>query len=279
MNKLEYGHTTIAYPSTWNELTKRQLFYVSAKWQEWAKLSERPTFLVSEGLFLARVLLGAISLNPFKPIRKILKKLSAIEMHALVTSFDWLLTDISLTKQLLPYVKVRLKRYYGPDDALKNITIDEFAFADTFFMRYTQTKDENQLNIAIACLYRPGKKGSLLLYGDYREAFNNNNVETRIKAMAKLKNYEKQAIYLFYRGCRNKWEQEYPAIFNGTPTQGTDFGWLGIIQSLAGEKFGTVDQVGKRKAYEVFSYVQMITERNEAAKAKAEAERRAYGKY
>lgn len=270
MNKLEYGNINIDYPSTWNELSKRQLLYIGARWQYWAEQVSVGKKFAYESVYLLKIMLGAISLNPFNKVKKMLFKLNDMEVYALSKTVDFILNDNTLTNQLLPYVRIVFKKFYGPDNALKNITIDEFAFADTFISRYLKGKNENDLHLALACLYRPGKKENVLNYGDAREPFNNNKVELYAKSIAKLPYYYKQAILLFYIGSRRAWEKQYPAVFDNEPKQGPDFGWLGVIQSLAGEKFGTVNQVGKTKAVEVFAYIENITWQAEEAAREAE---------
>lgn len=255
MTSIEYGTYKQSFPSSWNELTTRQLLFIAARWRKWVDYMKMNADLSKEGIVLVKLFMGVFSINPFNEGRKIFYKLNRVQMHALIKKVDFILYSPALTKNMLPTIKVGGKTYYGPEDGLKNICLHEFAFADSFITNYGKSRDENDLDTAIAVLYRPAIDVNSSEYaGDIRGKFKKHLVEVHQKQLRELPYEYKQAIYLWYRGCRDAIEKRYPRVFNGEKQDGPDFGWLGIIQELAGDKFGTYDETGYWPAYDILHY-------------------------
>lgn len=126
----------------------------------------------------------------------LLKFLSEVKINS-----SWLIDQISVSRSTL----------YGPKDKLRNVTFLEFIFVDTFYSLYMQ-KQEGALDKLIAVLFRAKDKKNLIK-GDIREDFNENLIDNRLKNVAFLPEYYKQAIVFNY-GTWRKWiELQYPFVF------------------------------------------------------------------
>jgi len=100
-----------------------------------------------------------------------------------------------------------LDKYYGPDDALINISFAEFRTAMSFYAKFNQDKKEDHLNSLVAVLYRPEIPGyeSEKLNDDFdgqrRVKFNIHQVERRAAEISKISYTKRYAVYLFFRNC------------------------------------------------------------------------------
>jgi hypothetical protein len=102
---------------------------------------------------------------------------------------------------------------FGPDDALKNVSMGEFLFADTYYFAYGRDKKPELLNKFIATLFRPRrvnyKKGS----PDVREEFNEILINERAKLVENVILPVKLAILFNYGAVRKEMCMHYPNIF------------------------------------------------------------------
>jgi hypothetical protein len=136
--------------------------------------------------------------------------------------------NCTLYKSIIPPFKVGLSRWYGPSDALANITFKEFIHTETNYFKYCETNNLQYLDKLIATLYRPKKHFNFLARyfntynADPRARFNDNLLTSRAKKIDTLDNNIKLAILYFYQGCRKFIINYFPEIFSGGGTVSTE---------------------------------------------------------
>lgn len=93
-----------------------------------------------------------------------------------------------------------LKGLTGPKDQFKNVSIGQFAFADTFFIQYMRDASTSVLDKLIGTLY-------------INEKFNPDRIELHTNEMATLPDETKAAILFNYSVMRMWIMEKYPYIF------------------------------------------------------------------
>ena len=158
--------------------------------------------------------------------------------------------------------------YYGPEDALLNITFDEFLAAIGHYNSYTKTSSVSDLNQLIATLYRPKKPetphNTLTNYhGDVRQEFYQTNIAIRAKALETLAPGIKLGVKLFFEACiqyittaTNVNVQgnsiDLTVLFKGKSKQDNSIGMLNVLFSLAETNvFGDKEKTGKERYWTI----------------------------
>ena len=234
-------------PQSFNELTRSQLL-------ELCRCFDGRTLLAKAKFKLAYRLLGftqfafernkAILQIPFEQIYFICEKL------------DWAFAPSTLTRQLLPKVRVGLRYFYGPSDAFNNGGFGEVITAFTQLTNYKESSDPAEqrrlLCELMATLYRPRrwwwplvKLFPQLHTGDCRVPFNENTLARRAKLFEALPDAYLYATLLFFEGCQAHWKTVAPDVFSATKSGDTNdrFGWYKFYVAMAGPKFGTINEV------------------------------------
>jgi hypothetical protein len=175
---------------------------------------------------------------------------------------DWVFEDWQNSVQALPLYK----KMYGPKSELINLCLSEFHFTENAYSDYVSTKEIDFLNQLCAILYRPAKHGYDFkkdLEGDCRQPFNANAIAYYSTITAKWPMAVKQAILLFYDGCRSHLVKEYPEIFNaGSSSNDSDGDLFEMIRGLAGDKYGDFDKVEALPLHTALREIQCILAEN-----------------
>lgn len=268
MNIVQLDTIKINTPSSWNELSRQQLIEM-AKYFDLVRLKLKHSVeITAERIMLTIVMLGIKPLNIFSKKRNIFFSLDPDQVYDLVKMNDFLFLKNDLTKSIIRYVRIGFKRYYAPSDGLKNISGREFAFADTFFLSYYNTRHIKWLDKMIAVLYRPAKKNfnptALSYDGDIRQPFNNHLLEYYEGKISRINIYVKKAILLYYMGCRQAIVKRYPDIFSSSNQSKASGGggWLDVYRGLAGPKFGDIEKTMDRRLFLLFAELQEIAAEN-----------------
>ena len=103
MNQVEIDGKKYFTPSDWNELTKKQVLFVSRLFQGQLTLMD----------FKLRVLLKFLTIR-----QKVMKRIDHEDVYFLCESLDFLFKEVSLTINLLPVLRTGRRKYYGPADAM-----------------------------------------------------------------------------------------------------------------------------------------------------------------
>lgn len=243
METLQIGTTTKQVPSTWNELSRKQLLRLLAELYGSAQ---------DEGL---RLRLLSVVTGFRLPV---LTGLPADVLAQLLPLVDFVTSeDHLLTAQLLPTLRLPGRHrtepavtWHGPARSLSNVPFGEFIFADTYFIQYSRYHRPEHLDRFLAVLYRPSKRNpnpeAPDWNGDVRVPFNENHLEHRCKLLAGVNNQlEKLAVLTWYRGCRAQLATEFPDVFAAAeetagPQKPPE--WDRVLRKLSGGAFGTVQQ-------------------------------------
>ncbi len=232
--------------SSWNELSQKELYVV-------ADILHSKTLLVDGKMRLMVALLGIKF--------RVLLAFTASQVHDLLPITKFILEENKLTTNLIPFLTLGSTTLYGPNNFLANINIEEFAFADAFYVRFKETKSDEMLCRLCATLYRPKREGydpkSPDFKGDIRQDFNKHQVFNRARRFEKFNSAQKYAISLFYEGCREKLIKKHPNVFSKGKGRSKSFGWGGILMELAGDKFGDLQHTNRALMVNVLSYLEM----------------------
>jgi hypothetical protein len=257
--------------TNWNELTGAQLLAVVA-------VRQRP---FAQPTQLADALLE-ILLDLPAPAFARLNVVQRVELRPLTRFLAT--TAPPLTAQLLPCLTLPFLRFieqprhfYGPREAFRNLRFDEFIFADTFYLRYLQTKQDKWLDQLVATLYRPERRPyrpkAVNYAGDRREDFNEHLLPARAEQLAKLPAHLKQAVLLYYQGCRRLLEQRYEYVFTADTSQkATTSGWQDVLHELAGG-VPQLDATAQQGLANVLREMNRVLRRHEERQSQLESQR------
>ena len=220
--------------------------------------------------FLAQLALVLFNLKPFDVVgRAWLGSLPGNQFKQLEPALAPFLEDIRQEVQVMSGFWYKGWYYVGPKSKLSNISLIEFAFADHHFLSYHNNPNDEDLYALLACLYRPFRFGNSNMLGDSRQAFNEHSYENRahwFKCVPKA--YAYYALELF-RGGREliveRWEDLFNEDETGSVASSTN-GWVSLIYSMAGDKFGTLQQAKQAKLTDVLLYCRINKEDNERIK-------------
>lgn len=170
-----------------------------------------------------------------------------------------LLEENTLAKTLLKQVSIRGTVFLGPGDFARNMTFLEFIKADTFYCQYKANPSAQALNNLAATLYRPRRSDvdekDVSFNGDMRIPFNEYQVAARAKTFRSLSRVDRYVILMQYAGLRAWLQRKYPETLRyNKPGQ---FGWAGLIVSLAGPKFGDDDHVANKFIHAILTHMEM----------------------
>lgn len=260
--RFEINNKTIVrgLPASWDELERRHLLFVA------------PHVLFTKSNIQLR---RQMALSMLRLHARLQKLMNISQLDELAESLCFLWKKNNLTKQMLPGVRCGLfSRLHGPSDRLENITAAEFAFAEKYMTAFAASRDEKQLDLFVACLYRPAAPKSQRKQYDIRVPFDINLIEHYAKKSSRISLAEKLAIYTFYQGCRNLITNKYKAVFsseNSKEAKKSNSGWLGFFYTMAGPKTGTFHQVAAMNIYDLLGILLTMIEQTNAEKARMQA--------
>jgi hypothetical protein len=245
MNIVEIDHIRRSLPSQWNELSRKQLLCVSRLFS--AKLT-----LVE---FRVRALFEFLSLK-----RKIFKRIAPEDAFTLCESLDFLNKEVNLTRNLIPVIKIGVRKYYGPSDALVYCTFGEFTLACSALDEYQKTGEEKSLDQLVAILYRPQKlfwsiRKHFTDNQDSRVKFMNRALKKRAGNLGRVDHCVKYSVYLFFNGVLNSLPALYPYVYRQKDeADSQDNGWASLIISLADGKTDdkSLETIMNSNLYNVF---------------------------
>jgi hypothetical protein len=222
MKTAEYGKHSINYPSTWEELSPKQLIKCL-------------NILDSNPLFVAQVkILYLLSNFRFKTILVKLRRksktdhLAAVELSALRQIFDFVKTPPSFQVWKFPFIKVNGIKWIGPADAFNNLTIGEFGRAEDFY-KHLQKEPNNTiyLNRFLACLYRPKK----YIWFGKRKPFTEDCIMDNYQKFNNIPLGTKKAILLNFSATRENLFGRFKNAFSKSAdvSEMQKYGWTGTI--------------------------------------------------
>lgn len=216
----------IHLPKSWNELSKRELQYIS-------DLLSRS---VAKDMQRMLVFLFLAKLKPL-PARLIPKESRlcwfsrknqrfALEpelLHSLLKNIDFIFDPKGLSEQKMPVFRFKGKTLYGPASRIFNLCYQEFIHAEAWLDRYINTGESIALEHLCAILYRPALKvarsGQTADPNDKRIPFDEYGYEKRALRMAALPAWRKTLICLFYLGSREALFAAHPVLQKHSATE------------------------------------------------------------
>lgn len=219
MTTIEIKGRTFQVPTTWNELSFKQLVKVVE-----IVYGDYPVTMGK--LLLFKTIAGFTDLQ--------WAFVTPDEVDDLLYLVDFIGSDTKLTRQLVP----RQGRFTGPADSFNNLVMHEFVFTEDHFFRFKDGESIEHLNNLVAVLFRPVKKGydtTKNLDGDARIPFNENlclyNAKRKI---AKWDINIKLAILTWYEACRIQMVEDFPEVFKDDGTgDPAKYGLLSMMRNVA----------------------------------------------
>lgn len=196
----------IAYhvPADWNEMTRQQVIALSGIVRK-AEL----TFVEMQLKFLLLCISGHVKSSPGSGLFVIKTKkachiLFVDELASILTVFDWLFIEVDGSRELTStltvnhFKKVRCGRHvlYGPNDALDNITYDEFVWLQTWHSQIDSNPAALDELINVVYKTRKGK--------------------SRLKSLRRMPQEIKTGILWLYLGTLRLLEYRFPRVFSGS---------------------------------------------------------------
>ncbi len=139
-----------------------------------------------------------------------------------------------------------------------NVVIDSGWF-DNFFLAYCKDQQQRDLDLMIACIYRPVNVfkwvSPWLNHADKRIKFNSESVEKRADKFKSLPDFVKKAILFQSIGIRDYQIKMFPRVYSGEQ-HGVSFGFLGLMLDLAGPKFGTIKEVEQVNMQQILTFIE-----------------------
>ena len=227
MNKVEIDGKTYSSPSNWNELTRKQVLFVSRLFQGQLTMVD----------FKLRALFDFLSVRP-----KVTKRIHPEDAYFLCETLDFLFSEVSLTRNLLSVIRTGRRKYLGPSDAMMNCTFGEFTMANSLLDAFAKTKEQKYLDEMVAVLYRPKKwfwfiRKAFTDNQDPRQRFASRSLKTRCQRMSRVEYCIKYSVFLFFSGVLNSLPMLYPYVYEHKGESGSeDNGWASLIISLADGK-------------------------------------------
>jgi hypothetical protein len=134
---------------------------------------------------------------------------------------NFIFMEYDLEPNLIASVDTNGKKYYGPS-SFELLTWDEFSFADTHFIDFVKTANEDSLNLFFAALYRLAKNkynpADPNTDGDIREPFNMHTIEYRLSDIKSVSQAEKIAALIWYECQREVMINDNDIVFTGAET-------------------------------------------------------------
>ena len=246
MNDVQINSVSCKLPACWDELTGKQLLFVSR-------------------LFLSKVALTdfkvSVLYNYLHIKRSLFFKVHPEDAYFLGQTFDFLLKEVTLTRNLIPVIRHRFFKYYGPSDKMLHCSFGEFTKAHSLLDQYLRTKDEKALDEILAILYRPKKhfwffRRHFTNSRDQRRKLHDLSLKKRTSAFSSLDFSTKYSVFLFFTGVLNSLPGHFPNVFLSRKDASSDnkSGWVPLVITLADGKTDdeNLDRVLNSNLYNVF---------------------------
>lgn len=279
MNTITIRNNDVQMPAAWNELTRRNLLYLTRHFP-WQNNDEFPVYFFFHCMELwKRPKLSMDIAKNFiisKRLNRDYKDEVAMEFGeknfweqqiiltiAELDNFAWLNESQEMERNLFPYFRHGLKKYYGPSDLLANVTADEFKDADDFLKLYLEEKDEKFLHYLLAVLWREKAKNPTS--ADVRVPYSDFEVEKRAQTFSKLDRATKYACLLNYIGLRiyfiNRPKSKIVFSSSGSSSSSDgDFGTI-LLRLAENHTFGNHKEVKKTFIHDIIDHLADLKKR------------------
>lgn len=167
------------------------------------------------------------------------------------------LVNFYFTDKFTQAPKIKSKGLIGPSNQFQ-IGLEEFSFADTFYMLYHQNQSMKALDSFCAVLMRPKKLFAWLAQPstDLRKKFDKVSVDARIEIVEQIDITYKHALWFWYHKYRMGLPDQYPFVFSGGGQSKKNAGaaWLDVILSAAENgTFGNYSEACRTQHHLIFA--------------------------
>jgi hypothetical protein len=195
-------------PQSWNQLSQKQAknisYFIHCMHRSASNNPElTQTYQALTYIKCAKELLRN---NTYKALRTALKELT---LKAYQPFVGFLFKDVEL--QEFPESFKSKNILYGPSTRLRNVSIEEFSFADALYFRYKTLNDVKYLDLLCSTLYRP--KSTKPLDTDLRTPYSRQNAERQYTYFKDLPLKEKIVVCYAFEGSRNHIVSQFPNVF------------------------------------------------------------------
>lgn len=274
MNTIEILEVSkkMEYPSSWNECNRKQIRFI---FREAIKLIGGDIGMLEFRIRVFYFLTGIRRKRRHERKERMMTEDQLAQKYMNVVeganTIDFMfreqkglpLFEYSRVGNVLPVIRSRMKRMYGPVEALFNISFGEYMVAFDFFRRYVDHKDVSDLNKLCAVLYRPRRKGEI--NNDLRIDFNASECVRRAKWWCRVPFEDRFIIYSWFAACDNFFKTgeievdgqriSFQGLFKqsgGGELGVKDLGLTGVLMSVAeAGTFGTLENVNRTNLYTV----------------------------
>ena len=273
MNIIEIPGTgkTASVPSSWNEMSSKQV-------RETFRIFD---YCVRSGLspldFNVRVLYMLLDIR--KTVRGFFQDISGSEAFQRRSENVYLLCESLLGflfseesaslsydsfTNPMPSAWAGIRKLHGPSDLLQDLTFGEFRHASVAVNKFYESKNEEDLDEAIAFLFRTRSRRANRA-GRKVAGIDNRNARRHIQRARKLSPWRKNLIMMWFSNCL-RYLQSGTVELDGEPvelsvlfsregkTSGFSFGWNDMLVELAKEStIGNIDRVDEEPLFSVLS--------------------------
>lgn len=247
---ITYGHLNAEVPSNWKEVPERIFILFGRLMANKTPLAHAQLLILYHSLPFKFQWLFTHNLRNWRG-KVVLPKLD-------VEDATWMRQTLSFVQDdpAFPWVKLRSirnrwrKKFYGPADALANVTVEEFFTAERYFQKYLQHFERTDLDKLCATLYR--KRSTLsrkdaLAKGDLREEFNSHLVEYNARAMRTVPDSMKLAVLYNFKAVRGFFVKQFPEVFAPGGGQTKPYASQSFIISIARHRHQQPEVIAKQQ--------------------------------
>lgn len=250
MHTLKIQSRTYQLPSAWEEMTKRQ---ITAVMPLLGYVPATETRMVALWLMLPKA-------------RRQLRRLEGSVLLEIAGRLDWIWEQREVEAMedpapMIPHFWYKGQRWHLPRPGLADVTIEEYAFmrlaADEIA---AQPGDAAPLTNLVATIARPlrsrRQRKSEAFDGYPRRRFNPELIPHRTQYFAQVPAVVALACLDYVQRCDQMLRQRYEAMFEGPASSGPDFGWKGLMLTLAESGiFGPESSVKQENIHNVCLHV------------------------
>lgn len=162
---------------------------------------------------------------------------------------QWTLSS-RLTRNIIGPVKTSRGIWYGPADYLSNLITEEYIRAEVSLFHYHKTRRTEYLDKLVAALWRPAAVKPTS--HDIREPYDDGTVDSRAVIASSIPMEVKNAILMFYEGCRKALRNKFDSASGGTAPADEDIlmQFMRMISGLANNDVTKHDQVRRAPLYD-----------------------------